>query len=155
MDKARTGYKDLSLNVWESRRLENEEILVQYLETLQPRWVLEENIKLDKAAYMFDIFLLVELENIIRTKFQPSMFFKVQHDVTGFDLQELDQPTCVEDITPDNFASLDRRELAQRLDIPGQMLENLYFETIENQKTRLEISRHRNKEYSKRRLTKL
>ena len=86
MDKARTGYKDLSLNVWESRRLENEEILVEYLENLRPRWVLDENIKPENADSMFEMFLLVELENIIRTKFQPSMFFKVQHDVTGFDI---------------------------------------------------------------------
>ena len=77
MDKARSGYQVESLTVWESRRLENEKIMVQYLTALKPRWVREENIKPEKADSMFEIFLLVELDNIVRDKFQPSMFFKV------------------------------------------------------------------------------
>ena len=77
MDKARSGYQVDSLTVWESRRLENEKILVQYLNALKPRWIREEKIKSEKVDSMFEIFLLVELDNIVREKFQPSMFFKV------------------------------------------------------------------------------
>ena len=77
MDKARSGYQVDSLSVWESLRFENEKILVQYLTALKPRWVREEKIKPEKVDSMFEIFLLVELDNIVREKFQPSMFFKV------------------------------------------------------------------------------
>ena len=86
MDKARLGYHVDSLTASESRRLENEKILVEYLNALKPRWVIEEKIKTEKADSMFEIYLLMELDNIVMDKFQPSMFFKVQHDVSGFDL---------------------------------------------------------------------
>ena len=86
MDLSRSGHEISDFNPFESRRLENETLLLEYLDVFKPVWLATvrlENLS-DVPSEKFPIKLFVahiskELRNIVHEKFDLKMFFKVEY----------------------------------------------------------------------------
>ena len=86
MDLSRSGHEIRNLNPFESRRLENETLLLEYLEVFKPVWLAKvrlenpSDIPSEKfPSKLFVIHISKELRNIVHEKFDLRMFFKVEY----------------------------------------------------------------------------
>ena len=77
----------------------------------------------------FELYVFTEMETILKGVFgDTAMFSLVDHSLSM--KEPLERGLGSEDITPDNFASLNRKELLSP-DLTAERLEELYTETIE------------------------
>ena len=110
MDLARSGKRADNLTEQERRRLRSEKKFIEYLEVLKLIWHEQEFFGEQPSQHIdeqFELYVFTEMETILKDVFGATAFFS-QLDHSLSITPPLERGLGSEDITLDNFASLNR-----------------------------------------------